>query len=295
MSNQMVRIGIGITGLVLGAIVGGVATKVLNPSQAIIAEGEVIKEEISMDELEAMCAELTDIEKKSVLEVQGKVSSLQAQLSEKEAELAKIKGKSQKNAKSRAAAKKKWQQMEEDIAMLHIRLASAEQERDDLKVELQETLVVLSKQIKKTKKFKAKAKKYKIESTAHLWKAFRSQAKVEGCNRGSKRRHVKCYEAFDLAMSSEVKGRFNNCVDTYQAVPVLRELEKGDEPPQFSALLNQENKYTKNWYVIFCDPTLPEARDSDLDEEVKPRPSRTPNEELDDFDLDIDFDALPEK
>ena len=50
-------------------------------------------------------------------------------------------------------------------------------------MELQETLSQLKKQVKKTQKFKAKAKKYKAQSTAKPWTAFQAQAKVKGCDR----------------------------------------------------------------------------------------------------------------
>ena len=37
--------------------------------------------------------------------------------------------------------------------------------------------------------------------------------------------------------------------------------------PPFSEELDSKgaNKYTKGYYIIFCDPTLPEKEDSDLD------------------------------
>ena len=108
---------------------------------------------------------------------------------------------------------------------LQIQLAAAEQERDELKVEYKKHLVELKKQVKKTQKFKAKAKKYKAQSTANLWTAFQAQAKVKGCDRGSRKRHEKCHEAFDLSMTEKVEQRFYNCVDTYQAVPVLRKID----------------------------------------------------------------------
>ena len=292
MSSQMVNAGIGMAGLLVGAFVGYLANQAFNPPETIVAEPEVIKEEISNEELASLCQELTDAEKQNVLDVQNKVSSLQEQLAEKEAELARIKRSAQKNEKSRKAAQQKWTKMEEEIAGLYIKLAAAEQERDELKEELQETLVELNNQIKETKKFKAKAKRYKIESTKNLWKAFRAQAKVDGCDRGSKRRHEKCHEAFDTALNADLKSRFNNCVDTYQAVPVLRKQEKGDALPKFSTYIGQESKFTKNWYVIFCDPTLPEARDRDLDDIPAPKESSAPK---DDLDLDIDFDDLPER
>jgi len=299
MSNQLVNVGIGVAGLLFGSVIGYIAYKAFNPPVTIVAEPEIIKEQISDEELELLCSELTDVERNSVLEVQGKVKSLQEQLIEKEAELTRIKRGAKKSKKARVAAEKKWQEMEEQIAMLQVQLAAAEQERDELKEDLQETLVELNQQIKETKKFKAKAKKYKIESTKNLWKAFRAQAKVDGCNRGSKKRHVKCYDAFDGALTSDFKARFNNCVDTYQAVPVLKKLEKDKSPPNFSAYLSQESKFTKGWYIIFCDPTLPEARDLDLDEpsqspKKKPANSNSNSDFDDDFDLDINFDDLPE-
>ena len=62
-------------------------------------------------------------------------------------------------------------------------------------------------------------------------------------------------------MTPPIKERFQTCVDTYQAVPVLRQREKKDEElPAFAEDLPDDNKFTKKgWYIIFCDPTLPEA------------------------------------
>ena len=96
------------------------ANQAFNPPETIVAEPEVIKEEISDEELESLCQELTDAEKQNVLDVQNKVSSLQEQLAEKEAELARIKRSAQKNEKSRKAAQQKWKKMEEKSKELFI-------------------------------------------------------------------------------------------------------------------------------------------------------------------------------
>ena len=74
---------------------------------------------------------------------------------------------------------------------------------------------------------------------------------------------------------------------------------------------NKKNKYTKKWYIIYCDPTLPEKRDKELEDDaplVEPviEPSQPENdvtedgkgsektdeddESLDNFDLDLDLD-----
>ena len=290
MSKQMVVVGVGVLGVLVGSAVGYVASETLQEPQEVVTQTQVVQEELSNEDLEELCKGLTDEEKKNVLEVQEEVKFLQMTLADREAELDKLKEQKYKTEKARKAARAKWKAMEEEIATLQIQLAAAEQERDDLKVELQETLVELKKQVKKTQKFKAKAKKYKAQSTANLWTAFQAQAKVKGCDRGSRKRHEKCHEAFDLSMTEKVKQRFYNCVDTYQAVPVLRKVNGGEGLPPYSAFLSSDSRFTKNWAIIFCDPTLPEARDRDLDDEPdRSEPVYSPDDEMNlDFDLNLD-------
>jgi len=289
-SKQMVVVGVGVLGVLLGSVVGYIASETLQEPQEVVTQTQVVQEELSNEDLEELCKGLTDEEKKNVLEVQEDVKLLQLTLADREAELDKLKEQKHNTEKARKAARAKWKVMEEEIATLQIQLAAAEQERDDLKVELQETLVELKKQVKKTQKFKAKAKKYKAQSTANLWTAFQAQAKVKGCDRGSRKRHEKCHEAFNLSMTEKIKQRFYNCVDTYQAVPVLRKVDGGEGLPPYSAYLSSESRFTKNWAIIFCDPTLPEARDRDLDDEpVKSKPTYSPDDETNlDFDLNLD-------
>ena len=291
MSNQWLMTGVGVVGLTIGGLLGYVATATFQEPQEVITEMQTIQAEISDEDLEELCSKLTDAQKKNVLEVQEEVKSLQQQIADREVELDRLRGQMKKDKKSKAQAQKKWKAMEAEIATLQVQLAAAEQERDSLKVELQETLVELKKQVKETQKFKSKAKKYKVQSTTNLWSAFQAQAKVKGCDRGSRKRHEKCHSAFDLAMTSKVQQRFFNCVDTYQAVPVLRKLARGEELPNHSVYVDQENRFTDDWVIIFCDPTLPEARDTDLDDTPTPREPAVfePDEEMDlDFDLDLD-------
>jgi len=288
MSNHLMKIGIGVVSILIGGLVGYVAHSTLSPMQEITVETNVVEKELTDEDLEALCAELTDTERDTVLTVQAEVKSLQEQVVEREAELLKLKTKIKKTDIDRKAAKKRWKELEKEIALLHVRLAAAEQERDELKVELQDTLKELNIQVKLTKKYKAKAKKYRRESTENLWSAFQAEAKVSGCDRGTRRRHEKCHEAFNLAMTPKMKERFRNCVDTYQAVPVLKKKKRDDELPGFSVYLNEDSRFTEDWYIIFCDPTLPEAKDTDLDDE----PSKSRSEDID--DMNINFDDLPE-
>ncbi len=304
----------------IGAAVGYVAHATLSGGdgdKVVIPPPAVIKAEISDEDLASLCEELTDDEASKAREAQNKVDSLQDQLMAKEAELAEMKKEATGDEAARKAAAKKWRQMEKEIEELRGTLTVAEQERDEAREELRETIIVLDKQIKKSNRlkkkadtFREKAKEYKEESTKNLWSSFKNDAKVQICDRGTKKRHENCHASVETAFSNAMNQKFTVCVDTYQAVPVIKEAEKGEELPQFAAWLPDDNKFTKGWYVIFCDPTLPEAGvdasleayDADIDgpeDELRnpgaegegtegglEDPAGDDEENLDDFDLD---------
>ncbi len=244
---------------VIGSIAGVVGHSMFSEPVVVIPPPEVIKEELTEAELRALAEDLIATEQGRASAALERVQTLQAELAFKEAELNKI-----QSAKAKGAAKRS--QLEEEIAFLRIQLAAAEEERDTLRKELKQTLRELDFQVVQTKKFKRKAKQYKMESTTNLWGAFLANSKIKICDRGSRKRHEKCHDAVEQALSSQMRGRFTVCVDTYQSVPVLKQSVKDDPLPRYAVRLNQENKFTKKgWYVLFCDPTLPEAGDSDLE------------------------------
>lgn len=281
-------------GTAAGGVIGYAGHAIFVQPEVIVPPPEIIKEEISDEALMALCEELTDTEKVKVVAAQERVASLQSELAAKEAELASLKQAAEKDESRAAAARKKWREMENEISSLRIQLAEAESERDELRVELRQTLRDLDRQIAETRVYKAKAIQYKQESTANLWSAFNANAKVEICDRGTRKRHEKCHEAVDSALTSRINEKFQVCVDTYQAVPVLKQADKGEALPQFAQWLPDDNKFTKkNWYIMFCDPTLPEAEDADLvntnlDATPRADPILDDEEDLDDFDLDLE-------
>ena len=258
-----------IFGVCIGAAAGYLAHSMMSDDdggKVIIPPAAVIKAEISDEDLASLCEELTEDEAAKAREAQNRVESLQSQLSAKETELAELQKEAEGDTERAKAAAKKWRAMEKEIEELRSTLTVAEKERDEARAELKQTIVALDKQIKKSNRlkekaddFREKAKEYKSESTQNLWSSFKNDAKVQICDRGTKKRHESCHEEVEGAFSSSMRDKFSVCVDTYQAVPVLKESEKGEALPQFAAWLPEENKFTKGWYVIFCDPTLPEA------------------------------------
>ena len=205
-----------------------------------------------------LAEELIATEADKATQAINRVKTLQEELNAKTAELAKLKGDKAKNSAARG-------RLADEISFLQVQLASAEEERNSLRKELKQAVKELDFQVVQSKKFKRKAKRYKMESTTNLWSAFLANAKVKICNRGSKKRHAKCHTAVEEALSAQMRSRFTVCVDTYQSVPVLKQAGKSDVLPRYSAKLSDDNKFTKKgWHILFCDPTLPEAGDQDL-------------------------------
>lgn len=251
-----------VAGILLGGMVGYIAHAMFatpEPAAVILPPPEIIEQQISDEDLARLCEELTEDEKVKVVSAQEKVVQLQSELDAKEAALRDYKAKEITDDKRRAAASKRWKEMEAEIESLKTKLDVAEKERDTLRVELKQTLRDLDQQISQTAKYKQKAVEYKEKSTKNAWSHFASQAKVDICDRGTRRRHEKCHEAVDEAITPW-RTRWTECVDTYQATPELRQLDKKEAVPQFAERLADNNKFTKNgWVVVFCDPSLPEA------------------------------------
>lgn len=278
----------------IGIVGGSVGYEMFSEPVVIMPPPEVIKEELTESELRMLAEDLLATEADKASEAMARVKSLQDELAAKENELTKLKGDKNKSAERRS-------RLSEEISFLRVQLASAEEERNELRKELKQTIKELDFQVSQSQKFKRKAKRYKMESTTNLWSAFAANAKVKICDRGTRKRHEKCHAAVEESLSSQLRSRFTVCVDTYQSVPVLKQAGKSDALPKYAARLSQENKFTKKgWYVLFCDPTLPEAGDQDLKGDDVPTWKSTygVNEEMgfeekEDLDFDDRNDGTP--
>lgn len=260
MSNQNMLLAI--AGLVIGAVAGaGIVALMAEPKTVEVPTIQEVQKQLTADELAALCSDQLKDERASLQEAQTKVVDLQTQLDQREKELAEMKKQDEKDATRRAAASQKMKDMEAEIATLRGQLAQAEKERDELVVELKQTVQKLEAQIKETEVQRARAEKYKDESQENLWTTFSAEAKVNICDRGTRRRHDKCHEAVDEALgAAAIKDRFITCVDTYQATPQLIQGDRKTALPANAVWMNEDSRFTDNgWYIQFCDPTLPEA------------------------------------
>ena len=56
-----------------------------------------------------------------------------------------------------------------------------------------------------------------------------------------------------------MQSEFEHCIRSDQEVPFVREAEKDEILPQNARWMGEENRVTRGWYILMCDPSLPEA------------------------------------
>lgn len=243
----------------IGSVLGFAARYVTAP-ECPKMEPQVIQQELTPEQLAQLCEPEFKDERQTLIEAQAKVKTLEGEIDSKNKELAQLKADAEKASANREAAIKRWKEKEKEIESLKAQLSEAKGERDQLMTELQATIRELKTEIAVRKEAEAKAAYFQSESTEASWSGFISTAKVEICDRGSRRRHERCHEAVEAAMTPTMKERFAVCVNSYQAVPVLKQLQKKETLPSFAERLPDDNKFTDGgWYILFCDPTLPES------------------------------------
>lgn len=249
----------------VGALAGFAVHAWLFPAQPevvtrVVTEAQLVPDKISDDKLQALCATLTASDKELIQAAQERVMSLRDELETREKELADLRAERARAKEAGAEVAAKLRSMEAEISRLRAQLVEVTAERDGLMVELKQTVAKLDAQIRETEKYKAEAKKWKRKSTENAWRSFVAEAKVQICDKGTRKRHEVCHEAVDQALDAPVQDRFESCVDTWQAVPALVQAEsKKAELPTFAYALSDKQFTSTGWYIQFCDPTLPEA------------------------------------
>ena len=243
-----------VCGLVLGAL-----------GAWIVMHGPPEKVEVPRDltsaELSLACAPLIEKAMSDLDAAETKVQDLETRVSSKQKEVEELEAEMNRRAKSgqnlvaeRNALRAELEAKKAELVTLTKRLDLAVQEKEILQQELTQTKEDLVEQKYQTHTAKEDALTYK-------WSDFVAGSQLEGCDKGNRKKLGRCRETIDEMLSGAYKDRFDHCVRSGQAVPSVHELPKGEAMPKYAEYINQDDRITRDWYVLLCDPTLPEAAD----------------------------------
>lgn len=254
--------------LVLGAVAGILGAQVAeyyaNPELMSRPEGDLSRAEL-ISKLEAserayaeLLAEQGRKEETQKTEIQAatkKVSDLEGAVSKKEEEIKVLELKAKKSANKSAALKKELEAKLAELDALKVQLETALQEKAQLEADL-----VVSRQ--ETAVARQETQVAKGETVDAKWEGFKADAAVQICEKGNRNKLAKCKSEVSAALTPTRAKQFKHCLSSDQATPRLVRRDKKDDSslPKWAEWFDQNSDFTESeWYIVFCDPTLPEA------------------------------------
>lgn len=273
--------------LLLGCIFGGTLGYIMAPETPV-----EVPRELTEAELAAACAPFV-LEKTTELEeAETKVADLSGRVKDREAKVQELEAEMKRRSSRGAALVRELEQAKAELVEAQQALQIAQEEKNQLLDELKETVIKLEKTEDELVEQKRKTEYAKEDALTNKWFRFINNAQLEICERGNRKKLGKCREAVEgLLLDPAVRDQFTHCVRSGQATPSVHEIEKKASLPEFSRWLNQDDKIVRDWYLLLCDPTLPEREDGFLNEEHLPK-GDAPQAPNDDFDFLGDLEDL---
>ena len=196
----------------------------------------------------------------ALLDAQATVAELEAHLAEKEQALVAI-----ATAAGLSPDEFEDQALVTEVATLRANLVAARQYRDQLKVQLKEALAAVELQSDETLRARAQAAAWQATSVRTRWEALAATAAAEVCDHGSRKSVDKCQEGVESYFTEARFERFADCVESANATPALYAVPRGDAVPSTAEGIGQRPLFARqDWYVVYCDPTLPERADDQM-------------------------------
>jgi hypothetical protein len=243
-----------------GAAAGAAVAWVVKPPVPV-----EVPRDLTEAELDAACAPKVLAASATLDEANDKVSTLLASVHDKEAQVADLEAEIKKRGAAGADLKRKLEQVRAELASVKQELAAAVEEKKELVAEIERTVFKLERQKERTSEARE-------ESLGNRWTAFVNGAQLQVCEKGSRKKLGKCREAVTSILGPAMRDAYAHCIRAGQEAPTLRLAEKGEELPRFARYLNEDEKIVRGWYIQFCDPTLPEAKFLEDDEDAFKRP-----------------------
>lgn len=225
-------------------------------------ETQVELRDLTDEELERLCDPFVSDTISVLTEAQAKVVDLEGRVKAKEVEIQEMERvmTQRSEAGRRMAAELKAAKAELDSLRQELEVAVSQKE--EALAELERTVNVLRETEEELEETQGKLTMAERDVLNNRWKAFRQDAQLEICEKGGRRKMGRCREAVEAALDKPLEAKFRHCLKSGQAVPGLREADRSFESlPSHSQWLNEDERMLKGWFVVLCDPTLPEAPD----------------------------------
>jgi hypothetical protein len=193
-------------------------------------------------------------------EAQRLVEELEERLGSAQAELEDLRLRAETAGEEAALAVARAAALEAEVTRLDQALARARGQRDGARAELVEALARLDAQIGQTRMAEQDRDTWKAASHDNLWAAFVEGAKVDLCEKGTKRGLERCHAAVSATLDATARLRFDDCLERQMTAPVLVRVDAPEAAPEGSVPFPGDSRPGRQgWHVQFCDAALPEA------------------------------------
>lgn len=209
------------------------------------------------EELEVACLPYMRKTATSLERAQTRVSALELRVRDKEREIAELEGRTREAAAPEVQVR--LVQARAQLDGLEAALANARAEKADLLADLEAARLDLDRTRTALAAQERETRVAQREAADQRWGAFVREAQLTMCEQGSRARIERCREDVSSALD-RYELRYKSCVRSGQAVPELRQ-DDGTDLPVFGIRLATQGPL-RDWYVLFCDPMLPEAAGS---------------------------------
>lgn len=146
----------------------------------------------------------------------------------------------------------------EDIDELKRQLAAANRALKSARsdnTELRKEIAALERDLEVTERLLDAARE---DAVYNRWLAFIEGAKTAICSGYTRGKREDCRRVVtDSLVTPQRRERYEYCLRSDQAEPKLEQLEPNEFPTDHGFMVNDENRLTRHWAVLSCDPSLP--------------------------------------
>lgn len=268
LSNIVLPVATAVASLALGALLGGVVGWTAKPAEQLHVQ---VPRDLNAFELEAACAPAIAETANELEAANERVAVLTRDVAVKESRVQELETEMARRAERGRALVVELEAAKKELDEVKAQLAQAEADKKRLVKELNETVERLQQTEQALEKQVALTERAKEDALTNKWYRFLNDAQLTICEKGNRKKLGRCRDSVLSALKHpEVQERFAHCVRSLQATPSVHEISRSEDAlPDYAQYLNEDDRVIKGWYVLMCDPTLPES-DGFLNEEHLP-------------------------